>query len=154
MAKTGALADLKVDQWTKATMDGDWMMALKIEPSTPPWEGAAIPAEYKDAEAVLVRWLATIKASDLATYQQCLHSETRKVNEYGTAEAMTFWSKQIKDLHKDGFKGEWTFEKPAAVSERFPSGAVKALPVVNGKPGREAILLMPETGQWVIVRIF
>ncbi len=33
----GTLADLKVDQWVQVTLTADWKMALKIEPSTPPY---------------------------------------------------------------------------------------------------------------------
>ena len=103
---------------------------------------------------MLTRWLAAIEANDLAAYQQCLHSEARKVPEYGTAEAMVFWARQIKELFAKGFSRQWEFQKPAEVTERFPAGSVKAFPIVSGKPGRESILLMQDNGQWVIVRLF
>ena len=125
-----------------------------IEPSTAPREKPPAPSANADAEALLARWLRALAAGDLAAYQQCLHPDAVKVNEYGTAEALAFWTKQIKDLRKDGFKGEWEFRKPAEVNERFPAGSAQAHPIVNGKPSRESILLIQESGRWVIARLF
>lgn len=72
------------------------LQPVPIEPSSRPAENTA---EHAGAAELLKRWLAAVDANDLAAYQQCLHTETRKVNEYGTAEAMAFWTKQITDLY-------------------------------------------------------
>lgn len=46
-----------------------------------------------DAQTFLADWLRALDAGDRALHRQCLHSVMRQVNEYGTAEAMAFWTK-------------------------------------------------------------
>ena len=119
-------------------------------------EIAAPAAEFADAQTLLDKWLKALGTSDLASYQQCLHSAARQVPEYGSAEALQFWKGEIGDMGKKGFKGQWKFQKPANVSKRFPAGSLQAIPVINGKALRESdsILLIQEDGQWRIVRLF
>ena len=119
-------------------------------------EIAAPAAELADAQTLLDKWLKALGTNDLAAYQQCLHTGARQVPEYGTAEALHFWKKEMEALAKKGFKGQWKFQKPAIVNERFPAGALQAIPIINGKALRESesILLIQEDGKWRIVRLF
>ena len=39
-------------------------------------------------------------------------------------------------------------------SDRFPSGSLRAFPIVEGRPIGEAIVLVREAGHWTILRLF
>jgi hypothetical protein len=111
---------------------------------------------FSAPRAVMVSFYKAVTNNAYEAYRTCLHPESRKVDEYGSEEAMRFWRKQFDDMKKKGFDGVWHFEEvPATLAtEREPAGAVKAYPVVGEKPSREYCLLMKIEGEWKIVRLF
>jgi hypothetical protein len=53
-----------------------------------------------------------------------------------------------------GFAGGFEIVVVVDGGPRFPPGAVRAYPIVNGEPIREAIVLVQEAGDWKILRLF
>lgn len=89
-------------------------------------------------------------------YRKSLHPATREVDEYGSMEAMKFWTDEFRDLEKKGLDGVFQFEELLAASTTppEPAGPVKAYPVMGGKRIDEYCLLMKAEGEWKIARMF
>ena len=114
-----------------------------------------VSAQGSDSpEQVLQLWQAALDGRDYATYVECLHTGARQIPEYGSPEAMEFWADEIQDLVRKGFTGQFEIEVVPDVSDRFPPGALRAHPIVNGRPLDESLVLVQERGQWTILRIF
>ena len=67
---------------------------------------------------------------------------------------MTFWSGEMDELRRLGFAGQFEFEAVTEDGARIPAGSVRAFPIVDGEPIREAIILIQEAGHWKILRLF
>ena len=112
-------------------------------------------AETADSpEERLQVWLAALDGGDYPAYLECLHTGTREVPEYGSEEAMRFWANEMGDLRQMGFAGRFEIAVVRDPGPRFPQGSVRAYPIVNGQPIREAIVLIQEAGDWKILRLF
>ncbi len=116
--------------------------------------GSAAAQGASSPDALLGQWRAALEVGDFAAYTACLHPQAREVPEYGSAEAMAFWADEMGDLARDGFEGHFELEVVGEGDARFPAGAVRAHPIVNGVPLSDAITLVEEAGQWMILRIF
>ena len=116
---------------------------------------APAPAQEADSpERVLQLWQAALAARDYTTYVGCLHIGARQIPEYGSREAMEFWAEELDDLARRGFRGRFEVEPVRDAGGRFPAGAVRAAPIVDGRRLGEVIVLVLEAGQWTILRIF
>ena len=112
-------------------------------------------AQTADSPELRLRlWEAALERDDYSAYRLCLHAGTREVPEYGSEEAMDFWADEMGDLRRMGYSGEFEISTVDAGGTRFPRGAVRAHPIVNGQAIREAIVLVQEAGDWKILRIF
>ena len=111
----------------------------------------------QDADSPAARleaWQAALERSDYPAYVECLHTGAREIPEYGSEEALRFWANEIGDLRRMGFTGGFEIEVVENGGPRFPPGSVRAYPIVNGEPIREAIVLVQEAGDWKILRLF
>jgi len=105
-------------------------------------------------ERVLERWQTALDRRDYPGYLECLHPAAREIPEYGSEEAMDFWADEIGDLIRKGFSGQFRIEPVTGGGDRFPTGAIRAYPIVNGRAIDEAIVLVEEAGHWMILRLF
>ena len=116
---------------------------------------AASQAQTADSPEVrLQMWQAALERGDYPAYVECLHTGTREIPEYGSEEAMDFWANEMGDLRRMGFTGRFEIAVVTEGGPRFPPGSVRAYPIVNGQPIREAIVLFQEAGDWKILRLF
>jgi hypothetical protein len=112
-------------------------------------------AQVAESPATLLQaWQAALARDDYAAYVACLHTGTRQVPEYGSEEAMAFWSDEMDKLRRMGFEGDFELEVVTEASARFPPDSVRAYPIVGGERLREAIVLTREAGHWKILRLF
>jgi hypothetical protein len=116
---------------------------------------AAAYAQTSDSPQLLLKqWQAALERGDYPAYVECLHTGTRQVPEYGSEEAMAFWTNEMDDLRRMGFSGQFDISVVTDGGPRFPEGSIRAYPIVNGQPIREAIVLIKEAGHWKILRLF
>ena len=114
---------------------------------------AAIALADEPADLLDV-WQGALADQDYPTYLDCLHSGTRDVPEYGSREAMRFWTQEMARLRDRGFAGRFALEAASASGPRFPAGTLLAHPIIDGEPTRDAIVLIQEAGEWKILRLF
>jgi hypothetical protein len=99
-------------------------------------------------------WQEALADADYPTYLDCLHSGARGVPEYGSREAMQFWTQEMGRLRERGFAGRFAIEAATASGPRFPAGTLLAHPIIDGEPTHDAIVLIQEAGEWKILRLF
>jgi hypothetical protein len=114
---------------------------------------AAIAVAVEPADLLDV-WQESLADADYPTYLDCLHSGARGVPEYGSREAMRFWTQEMGRLREQGFAGRFVIEAATASGPRFPAGTLLAHPIIDGEPTDDAIVLIQEAGEWKILRLF
>lgn len=115
----------------------------------------AAPIGAADSPGELLQiWQTALAQGDYQAYVACMHSETRRVPEYASEEAMAFWTQEMEQLHERGFAGRFEIEVVTDGGARLPPGTVLAHPILDGHPIRDAIVLIREAGRWKILRLF
>lgn len=129
-------------------------VALALALAAGAWPTDTQAQSADSPEGLLQVWQTALEQRDYSEYLECLHPGAHQIPEYGSEEAMEFWANEIRDLVRKGFTGQFRIEVVTTAEDRFPLGSVRAYPIVNGQPIREAIVLVKEAGHWTILRLF
>ena len=103
---------------------------------------------------LLAAWLTALDQQDFTAYSACIHPLASGESEYASTDAMVFWTGEINDLEQEGFSGQFDLVTVTVGDDRFPTGSVKAFPIVNGQPISEFLLLFQDGASWKILRLF